>query len=294
MMMNVSPFIVQQDDTTSVCVRNSITDITFYDSNNFVSKIEFANYQRFPFIFIEKNKQLQNDTRIALIKHLKPGKDIAVQQIHSDWIILIIMVAVILFSLIRTESKNLLTDATRFFLFRGINDSSSRDVGGIFHWQSTILNLVSFFIIGLFAYCSSAYFNIIPTGISGIFFWLISLGIIVVAVTLRHIVSIIAGNASGEIDAFREYLFGVYLFYRFSALFLFIIVVLMSFTVFFPERGSIISGFIVLGILYLIRAVRLMIIFMNRNISLFYLILYLCALEILPVLISIKYFSGLV
>jgi hypothetical protein len=46
--------------------------------------------------------------------------------------------------------------------------------------------------------------------------------------------------------------------------------------------------------MYLIRVIRLIIIFLNRNISIFYLILYLCALEILPVLIVIKYFTGLV
>ncbi len=53
-------------------------------------------------------------------------------------------------------------------------------------------------------------------------------------------------------------------------------------------------GIIVLGILYLIRVLRLFVIFINRNISILYLILYLCALEILPILISVKYISGLV
>ena len=47
-------------------------------------------------------------------------------------------------------------------------------------------------------------------------------------------------------------------------------------------------------LMYSIRVIRLLIIFLNRNISIFYLILYLCALEILPVLIVVKYFTGLV
>ena len=57
--------------------------------------------------------------------------------------------------------------------------------------------------------------------------------------------------------------------------------------------GYFISVIIVLVTLYLIRIARLFIIFINKGISLFYLILYLCALEFLPVVICLKYISGL-
>jgi len=281
-------------DTTSVCGRNIIADITFYDSNNVVTKKELESSNRFPFLFTQKNKQMQIEARASLIKHLKSGQDLPVQPLHDDWIIGIILIASFLYFLIRTTSKSMLPGVGRFFLFRGINDPSSRDTGGLFHWQSTILNLISFLIIGLFAYCAASYYNFMPSGIRGIIFWLISLGIIISAVTLRHIVCVITANASGEKEVFMEYLLGVYQSYRFSALFLFVLIILMSYTVLFPVRVYFISGIIVLGIMYLIRVIRLMIIFINRNISIFYLILYLCALEILPVLISVKYFTGLV
>jgi hypothetical protein len=281
-------------DTTAVCKRNSVADITFYDSDNEILKIESGSSNRFPFIFIEKNKQMQTEARASLIKHLKPGQNIPVHPLHDDWIILIILIAAFFYSVIRTISKSMLPGVARFFLLRGINDPSSRDVGGLFHWQSTVLNLISFLIIGLFAYCAASYYDFIPSGIRGIIFWLISVSIIISAVTLRHIVCLTTGNASGEKEVFREYLLGVYQSYRFSALFLFVIIILMSYTVLLPERVYFISGIIVLGIMYLIRIIRLMIIFINRNISIFYLILYLCALEILPVVISVKYFTGLV
>ena len=68
----------------------------------------------------------------------------------------------------------------------------------------------------------------------------------------------------------------------------------MSYTRILPVRDFVEAGIIVLGFMYLVRVIRLLIIFLNRNISIFYLILYLCALEILPVLIVVKYFTGLV
>jgi len=281
-------------DTTSVCRRNSVADITFYDSNNIVEKKGMESSNMFPFLFTQKNRQLQFVAKASLIRQLKAGQNLPVQPLHDDWIIGIILIVAFLYSLIRTTSKRMLPGVTRFFLFRGINDTSSRDIGGLFYWQSTILNLISFLIIGLFAYCVASYYDFMPSGFRGIILWLISLGFIIIAVTLRHIVCVITGEVSGEKEVFMEYLLGVYQSYRFSALILFVIIILMSYTELFPARVFFISGIIVLGIIYLIRVIRLMIIFLNRNISIFYLILYLCALEILPVLISVKYFTGLV
>jgi hypothetical protein len=278
----------------SLCSRNSIKDITFYDPGNFVTKIDSETSMKFPFIFIEKNKQIHNEARKSIIKHLRYGQDMPVQQLHNDWTLLIVIIVSFLFSVIKTVSRNLLPGITRYFLFRGINDPSSRDISELFHWQSTILNLCSFLIIGLFAYKAETYYNLLPENKGGITFWIISVGVIASTVTLRHIVCIITGQISGERDVFREYVITVYQFYRFIALFLFVNIVLMSYTVLFPVRVSIMSVFIAMGLLYLIRIIRLMLIFINRNISILYFILYLCALEILPVLISLKYFSGLV
>ena len=197
-------------DTTSVCPRNSIADVTFYDFNNFVFRLGYGSYKQFPFIFIEKDRKKEVEARALLIKHLKPGMDLPAQPFHSDWRIIIILVVAILFSLIKATIKNVLPDFTRFFMFRGINDPVSRDIGGLFHWQSTILNLISFLIIGLFGYSAASYYNIIPADSKGIVFWLISLGIVISAVTIRHIICLITGAVSGQEDAFREYLLGIY------------------------------------------------------------------------------------
>jgi len=281
-------------DTTSVCFRNSVVDVTFYDSLNVLRSIGTGSYLRFPFVFTEKNRIKKSEERAILVKQLKNGQDKPPNPLHYDWMILIILFSAVLFSIVRTNSKNLLSYLTRFFLIRGINDKSSRESGELFHWHSTLLNLIAFLIMSLFFYFTTVYLNIIPSGLNNIIYWLITLGIIIIAVTLRHLVCEITGNLSGEISLFREYLLGVYQSFRFSALFLFVIVILISYTSFFPIKVYIIAGIFVLGLMYLISVVKLFIIFINRNISIFYLILYLCALEILPVLISVKYFTGLV
>lgn len=281
-------------DTVSVCTRNAISDITFYDSTNFVRQIIPQPVNRFPYEFTEKNRDKELKAKSVLVQHLRTGVEIPEQPLHGDWIILVILVSAFLFSVVRSVSKSFIPDLTRFFLFRGINDPSSRDIGGIFMWQSTILNLISFGVIALFFSLLASFYNIIPSGTSVFSAWVVSLGIIIAAVTLRHIVCLITGNISDTREVFREYLVGVYQSYRYGSLILFIVIVLISYTIFAPVKSFIFIGLFALCLMYLIRVIRLFVIFINRNISIFYLILYLCALEILPVVISVKFFTGLV
>jgi hypothetical protein len=285
--------LFDNSDTSSVCARNSITDITFYDHDNFVFEIGKRHFKQFPFIFTEKVREKEAQERIFLIKHLKNGTDLPPMPFHTDWMIIVLLTSAFLFSLVKRTSGNLSTGFTKFFTFRGVTEPVSRDIGGLFYWQSTIMNLVSFLIIGLFCYSASEYYRLIPIGSKGIIIWLISIGIISLAVTLRHLTCLITGAVSGEQEVFREYLLSIYQSYRFGAIFLSAIIILITYTRILPVNDLIISGIVILGIMYLIRVIRLLIIFLNRNISIFYLILYLCALEILPVLIVVKYFTGL-
>ena len=290
--------VIQQTDSLStvlpgLCRRNAIADITYYNPDYIIGSIEIPGTNYFPLLFTEKTRQMQTEKKASVVKHLKPGQDIPPKLFHDDWALGIILAAIILFSVIRATSRNITPGITRFFLFRGTKDESLRDMMGIFQWQSTVLNLSSFLITGLFIYYAADYYKLIPPGISGILFWLISLGTIIAAVTFRHLICNITGVLSGQEEVFRDYLHTVYQSYRFNALFLFILIIMMSYTSFLSDKSYFIISTILFSTLYLIRILRLLIIFINRNISIFYLILYLCALEILPVLIITKYLSGL-
>ena len=280
-------------DTIAVCTRNSISDVTFYDSANIVDRAGQTYLTSFPFRYIENNRISEAKSREALMMHLKEGRELPVRPFHEDWIIVIVLLAGFLYSLIRTFSKSLLPEVTRFFFFRGAGEATSREIGEIFHWQSTLVNLISFFNLALFAYCAALYYDFIPAGISGFLSWLIGLGIIIISVTIRHVICIAAGNLSGEKEAFGEYMMTVYLSYRYIAIILFILVIFLAYSIVLPQKTLLLTGFITIGVLYLMRISRLALIFIKRNISILYLILYLCALEFLPVLITLKYFTGL-
>jgi len=290
---HVPESVAEITDTTSVCKRNSIEDITFYDPNNLVSRIEPLHRDAFPFLYTAKGRLIQEEAKAYLVKHLRDGDEIPSRQLHDDWIILIILLSALLFTTTIKSSESVLQGVTRFFLFRGAHNPVSRDTGGLFTLESSLKNLISFLTIGLFGYFAASYYNVIPSATGGIIFWLICVLIIIAAVSLRHMVCMVTGFVSEERELFAEYLISIYQHYRLSALLIFVIIIFISYSTLFSVESCFIAGAIVFGTLYLIRVTGLFIIFINKSISLFYLILYLCALEILPVLISVKYFSGL-
>jgi hypothetical protein len=285
--------IFENIDNTVLCKRNYISDVTFHDTANIITRIDKTIINGFPALFIEKNKLQESEARELRIAGLKEGNKLPVHLFHDDWIIIVLLSAAFLYSSIRTFSKRLFPDVIKFFLFRGIGDPSAMETRGLFQLQSTLTNLISFFNIALFAYCAALYFDFISFGISRFMVWLIAFGIIVIAVTLRHIICFILGRASGEKEAFDEYLLTIYQSYRFTAIILFILVILLVYSSFLPTKLLILTGFIAIAIFYSMRIIRLFMIFIKRNISILYLILYLCALEFLPVVISVKYFTGL-
>jgi len=281
-------------DTLSATSRNRITDFRYNDSSWFSENLLPFPQSRFPFHLVEKNKSARMHQNLTIIKSLKEGIGLPEKKLHYDWITSIIILSALLWLIVRTTTKSMFTELNRFFLFRGINESSSRDTGSLFYWQSTLLNFVSFLVISLFAYCAAAFYDFIPQVIPPFMFLFISLGIVIVAVTLRHFICTVIGNLSDENELFNEYLMTVYHSYRFSAVAMFLILVLLVYTNILPPQVYFIAGTIVLIVFYLYRVFRLFLIFMKRNVSILYLILYLCALEILPVLILLKYFTGLV
>jgi hypothetical protein len=279
-------------DTTSVCSRNTVRDVTFYDNGSFISGLENKHsVPPLPFKVIEKPPPAGHNLEATITAGLKEGIIIPHKTLHNDWLIGIILLTTCLYLLVRSSIKGILPEISKYFQFSPAKESYHRDTGSIFTLRSTILNLISFTILGLFTFCAGVWYGIIPEGSSAILFILLSIGIISFGITSRHFICLATGSLSGEADLFRDYLLSVYQSYRFSSFIIFLFVILIIYTKFLSPDIYFISGLIVFGIFYLQRVLKLLLIFIKKDISILYLILYLCALEILPVLILLKYFS---
>lgn len=284
---------VSINDTTSVCARNSIADVTFSDSLSIIRDIRFIPAGRVSYPDNAGKTNAGLTVQPVLINDLREGTPVPMNPLHNDFITLAVFFAAFVLISVRSAFKKTIPEITRFFLFRGIGDSQSRDVSAIFSWYSTIVNFISFLIISMFVFSALAVFDLIPAAVSPVLFLLILFGIVVFGITSRHLICAASGELSGKTEIFNEYLVTVYQSYRFGSMVLYPLLILMNYTPVIPQKILVAAGIATLVIFYIFRTLRLFLIFIKRDISILYLILYLCALEFLPVMILAKYFSGL-
>jgi len=90
-----------------------------------------------------------------------------------------------------------------------------------------------------------------------------------------------------------------YLFYYGNLLKIFgLLMMILSLVLFFLDRNHqtilIYFSFFVGSIIYLVKSFRIFVIFFSNGLSLYYLILYFCALEIIPIILLVKFFTVLI
>lgn len=281
-LITVSPQRIKEKKVDTISDGTSPV-IIFHDTADFA----LENYYSEPFSF----KNLSDN--ILITEDLREGEKPQQQALKDDWLIFIILSVSVLYIFISTIYNRLFSDMNKFFLFRGIGDPVSYDIQLLFNWKSTIINLVSFLNIALLLYCAADYYEFIPDVLHGIYFWLLCVTGTIIIISGRHIISVVTGKISGKTDLFNEYIITVYHSYRYMAIVFFIITVLILYTNILAVKVLLIAGFCSFVLTYLIRVLRLLLIFIRQKISIFYFILYLCALEILPVLVIIRYITGL-
>ena len=281
-------------DTVSDCSRTIFAYMTFRDSSGSAGNSKTLKTEEFPFNFIAKTQDINSKKQEVLLKTLREGQSMPAEQLKADWIVPILFFSALLLGVVRSVPGNYFRSMFRFLFMRGINENASRDTGVLFQWQSTLINLSAFISISMFCYLLLRHYDISIPGVSRLVTWLICFAIIISAVTLRHMVCNITGSISDEQEIFREYIVGIYQVYRFGGILFLLLSVLILYTVTVPVSIYFVTGVIFAGLLYILRVIRLFLIFIRRRVSLLYLILYLCALEILPVVILVKYVTGLV
>jgi hypothetical protein len=154
---------------------------------------------------------------------------------------------------------------------------------------SLLLIINYLLVISLFGLQMVSYFGLSVSGIG-------DFGIITLLVLLTYAVKIISIRFLGMIfqtkEAAMEYVYNVLLFNKMTGVFLFPVALLIAFAWQIPPIMLVWTGIVSISIGLLYRTLRLILIGFNTPaVSFFYIIIYLCTLELLPFVIMIKIFS---
>lgn len=207
---------------------------------------------------------------------------------QKDWLSGIVVLAVVALGFLRISSYKYLKElfsATFYFnvankLFTSVNIRNS--------FPSIALDVLFLLNTGVFLFEAMVFFERSIFNLSGIVLLLVIIGVIVVYGGVKRTVYLMVGYVFDKQVAVREYLYNASLLSKVYGILLVPIIAIVPYVhaLLVSQLIKIGAGlFILLFVIQLIRGGRII---LQQSLSIFYLFLYFCALEILPLLILYK------
>ena len=219
-------------------------------------------------------------------KHSGP---LAISQQSTDWITIIFLVSLIIFAWIQTSYSKRLNQ-----LFRAVAqpyqvNQLERDGNIVKERIALGLGLNYYMMSSIFIYQILNQFGVLPPGLSN----LTLTGIIFTGLFVYQLLKSLVIHGSGVIfntnESARQYQLIILIFNYIIGIILFPVVVIAFY---WNNVAFLIAGLIIITLLILYRIVRGFLAGLeNKNYNLFYLFLYLCTLEILPLLLIYRAIS---
>ena len=212
------------------------------------------------------------------------------ETVNTDMGFIILSLSLLLVTLLTVFGRRSIFSGLSSISFRRREETVPAGTSEVFSWPPILRNIFTILNVSLFASTALLVPGLAdndlfggPTGLTAVLS-----GSFLAALLLRHLTSMVLAGITGLKNLFREYVNVVYnIWFACSA----VLFVLNGIILFAPLNNSlpfITTGLIFVAILLLIRVLRLYSIFHDRHIPIFYFLLYLCALEVLPVLVTLK------
>lgn len=279
----------------------NLLDSTLLDSLNanymapdsviyFSNRIEWSQFRKEYDNFYDYQKNLLQplpyDSLHTVLKNVEvvfPGNKI----VHNnpDWLVGVVVLAFILFATVRLIFNKYLSQLIQ----STINYSTFARVFReryfhLFH-ASFRLDVIFNIVMALFVYQFISVYRINFGITSSFYVYLICLGIVIGYFIVKKVLYGLTGIMTESREEVREYLFNITVFNRVLGLFLLPITAIIAFVPHYEPEPILFTGLGIIMIFYLLSLLRGAKIFLKKDFSISYLILYLCTLEFLPLLL---------
>lgn len=212
---------------------------------------------------------------------------------HYDYLIAgVLCFSYILFVWLYISNRKRLNQIIRGLFIARYANQFAREGGAVGNRLVIFMSVLFVLTCTLFFYQTGTYFGFINAQNSFSLFFITTLVIVAIYV-VKILVLKFAGFLFETQKEVWEYTVGVFLFCNTVGLFMLPIVICLAFLKQVNPSVFIYSGFILITVLFLTRLIRGVIIGLNSpRVSKFYLFLYLCTLEIVPLVIFTQFFMG--
>ncbi len=269
-------------DSTSYIYSNAGKDVPLAD---YFLNFKFLNSEHLDSISPAAGK-----LTTEILEKSKESKP-AISLQYTDGVLFLLLALLSLVAFVRISGKNYLHRIFTSIINFSYSNSFFKEKNLAYTLSNNVLMIVFYVSSGLFLSVSAQYFHF-PDLVPGKWEELLFLTIFtIVSVIIYKVVYRLLGLIAGYYTETSEFLF----FFANSLKILGIAYVILLFGSFFTTNTSksifIYTGIFLTIFMFFVKFYRILVIFFRNRFSLYYMILYFCALEIIPVILLLKIFA---
>lgn len=257
------------------------------------AQIRYRQSQREQNLLIDGSRYIQPKNEIKLISSVNAKKgqlefpNREINHVNTDWVTILLLLVTILLATVRIAYPkyigylfhSLINYSTSFRMFREKNYSI---LHGAFRLEAFFYLIFSVFIFQVINYFQ---LDLTPKNFA---LYASSLGFVVAYFLIKKFAYKLLGSIFNDASGTSEYLFNMDNFNRVLGIILFPIIALINYYPSYNHVFMVVAGIFIVAVFYLFLLYRGILILLKKQLPLFYLFLYLCTLEFVPLLLIYK------
>jgi hypothetical protein len=214
--------------------------------------------------------------------------------VNYDWLLGVFLFLVVLFVWIRIFYSKFFTTLANALVSYHLSFKLFEERNVLLHRVSIVLDFIYVLIFSVFIFELIEYTAGSGIGMHGITLFLLLLNIITIYALVRVVILRMTGSLFQVRPLFSEYIHNTFVVNKGLGIALFPVVVMGQYLPYKLVPIVLTLGIAIFIAAFFLKSMRSYQIILRRDVLLFYLILYLCTLEILPLLLGYKFVTALI
>jgi hypothetical protein len=212
---------------------------------------------------------------------------------HPAWLFFYLLFLLGFFAWVRMYYGNIMSQTVQASTNFQVAVRMFKDKSLLQNQLDTILYVIYFLSMAYFLYFLEERKGMQPYGLQGVTLYLFNLALLTGIFISRVFLLNVLGSLFNQMTLFREYLYHIFIFNKLMGILILPMLLFVVYTRGILQEVVIWASLAGIGAVMIMRIIRGIAFSLKKDISIFYMFLYLCALEISPLVLLYRWLEGI-
>jgi len=213
--------------------------------------------------------------------------------VNPDWFFYLLMGILVFLAWVRSLYGNVWLNTAEAVGNYAVTLRMYKDNSAVQKRLDNLLYLFYFISFAFYLLIIERHFTLFPYNLKTPILLLFNVAVLLMLFFARLALNSVIGNTFRQTDLFREYTYNVFVFNKLLGISIVPFLFLINYSTGSIRIILIWTSLVLVGAVGILRVMRGIVFSIKKDVSLFYLFLYLCALEILPILVLFKWIQSI-